>query len=749
MDNHKVNIFVINDYNKLFLIAKDYLDYNEYLICNEKEYIKSLEESLKKEEIEYEIKNFNEDKVKIDDFEEYIKKAVDDNNVDANSDSVIFALNSDRYLINLALYHAKLSASKIILVNDKESILDLLRKNKYRFVVFMFEKKDVNIEFLLEVEKIKNNKDKIDDSFVYGVLTAKNQYILNALIIKNDIFKRNSLNDYVNIIRTDYLSEEVQHNGNITEYSFHTANTDKIEEAICGKPLNVLSIIGHGRDDVIWLSDGCICGKSKYNFDKTEKDESKKHCRPACSYVDECFKKGGKIINSYNVNARHLFVNSCKGSKIEKSVFLEKYNTVFSFFEGHAISHMGCNSTIRGQEVSNFYYVAQLRAGIPLGVICENINKMYRSQGLALTEMFFLLGDPQFTNYTKGEKVEFSIDESNLHSGKNEYKFEIDKDTELISIKIPIKELEENFYNLDTRIMAYINNKKVYCSFRTCKGENILDIFSNSTISKGTLTLIIINDSKFKVDYLYNLTNFLDIDLGDNKIKLLLNESKDVTLKLMSKYKFYMNRLDRIYKDIYTKINKMEKRYMVISEKLIDFLIEKTHYKGFSWEDHISLNGVGCDGYDLNSLHVCSNCGRQLHRAYYSHIYNKKIKRVQYQCPICGFAKSFPEVNIDVTFISECTTKINQECVQKVSIVNNTEGFVNGYAGMAIVSGKEINVEYEDNKQYIELNPKEEKNISFKLKFNEGVSPHVYWLKIYFIINGEIYILKRDIWVGM
>ena len=49
MDNHKVNIFVINDYNKLFLIAKDYLDYNEYLICNEKEYIKSLEESLKKE----------------------------------------------------------------------------------------------------------------------------------------------------------------------------------------------------------------------------------------------------------------------------------------------------------------------------------------------------------------------------------------------------------------------------------------------------------------------------------------------------------------------------------------------------------------------------------------------------------------------------------------------------------------------------------------------------------------------------
>jgi len=742
----EVKLKVVNNIETFYELANRNCD--ELILLNNEKCIDNVTQSFESEKIfstveEY-TSEYNTDQSDI--HRQLLKKSRND--VLDYENLVVVCGNDINYLV-LGYYHTLLNNAEFAIVEDFTGVVDLIQVKKSKFYTFVVPKENMSVMILNELQLLQNKQNNdAENSFYYGFLVAKDIYILNSLILKNYIYKQEAIKNYLIINRRDYIEENICENEDVTCLTYRTALTDIIEPKVCKEPVDAMTIIGHGRDDIIWLTDGCICGASKYKNDKSDNSESG---LPICAYQERCLFNHGKILHVYDIKARHIFVNTCKSSKLEECVFDERYNTVYSFIEGHGISHIGCNGNIEGKDASNFYYVAQLRAGVPLGVIVSNLSQMYQDKGFIMSEYYQLLGDPTFKESYDGKKIRYSISEIDDSGCKNTFTFNIPNNVEIISIKLPIDNFAQKFYTLEWRMWVYLSSgQKLYGAFACDEGASVLELFSAGPINSGqTLSVNIVKDNKFRAEYIFNFTKLLDVGLTDNVLKLPITEAKEACEKLFGCYKLYMNELDTIYKNVYKKIDKLYNRIPKLSKAIAEYLFMKTQDGGYCWEEANSLSGAVYDSYYGRSEdEVCSNCGKQAYYVSMKHIYNSNIKRIRYYCPVCGFLKDVPHgKQLRFEFLDDVTAGKETDCSQTILVKNFTSAEVTGYGAIAIASGKNNKVKYPNNLIEINIKPKDSMEVNFKLKFSDETKPHQYWLECYFILNGNIYILERDIWL--
>ncbi len=651
----------------------------------------------------------------------------------------------------LAAYHAALNGAEVI-ESSFGDLVQVMKNHSYEYYTIVVEPSEITNEVLMEVLILQMEWIEAGKAFYWGILTGRNAEILNALIVKNDIFKTSFSDEYVLINRTDYNTKDLKQEGNTTTMFYHNASTEVLRKIQEKHPINALSVIGHGRDDVIWMTDGCICGRSKLQGLANE-EEKDKLSLPLCAHENRCFMREGNIFYAHEVEARHLFVNACKSSKLGGCVFDESFNTAFSFFEGHAITHIGCNATIMGQETSNYYYEAQMRLGINLGRITANLSKMYIDQGMPLSEAYYLLGDPTFCNVSSGQSEKFEIDKLQLDGEEKRFEFEVEKDLEILEIDLSISNLEKAFFNLEWQLMGYFTEQRAWGVFhKSGEGKTMLRVFSDYTIKAGEkFTLMLQKRSDYQPERIFNYSQVLDMGFVDNKLKLPILETKEVASKLFGRYEHDMNILDHVYKDTYKKLDKLFKRVPVLNKLLVDYFVEKTQKTGFCWEEYVSINGMKFKEWNMEQTHGrCSNCNRLLFRKEYYHMYNQQIKRYQYDCPVCGFVREIPveDENLGISIIGDSHMKLGSTLSQTVVFENKNEKEYVGCVGIAIVDGKDFMVQYQENVVPFSFGKQEECQVNLSLSIDSMARPHQYWLKFYIVMNGKMAVLKRDIWVS-
>ncbi|GAA0772411.1 hypothetical protein GCM10008908_18620 [Clostridium subterminale] len=717
-----------------------------YPTLNGEEYNKFLS-TLRLEKIEYKVEEFNKNKFSNNTPE--LEDICEEHNSVCNKNKNIIIAFKNQYMYSwIAVYHAKLTGDKICLLEDISDLTSYIDKSKYEYITIVSECKSLKIKEISKIQSLQINRRY---KFHFGSLTARNTCSLINLIVKNDIFKKRTLEPCVIIDRLDHKGENITFEGPMKIFPYSKSETGDLRNELTQNPTNLLSIIGHGRDHIFWLTNnGGICGRS---LCKKEELDGKFLAKPCCAYTGNCFKHGIELLRAHDVLARHIFVNSCFSLKVEEGLFNDNYNLVYSFLDGHVVSYLGTSFMVAGHECLNYYYAAQILSGISLGDAVSNICRCYYNSRLGHEMSYFLIGDP--TNKIYSEKkikyIDYKIDGLKF---KDEYysSYEICEDTYLIRIKFSDNDVAEKFLNLEYRLqIKCTNNKELYGAFKQEDEHTILEIFSKTIIKKGTLNILFKYDECIRLSTIRKFDYILGVGLYPNsKFKAYLSESKDSALKIAKTYKYKLNELSST-KNLYDKVDKINNRISTLSEMVLKYLVTIMHNKGYSWDDQCLENGLSYKNYENNENDTCPNCGRKLYILNYEHEFYSEMKRKHYCCSTCGIIKDFPSENegIEIYFEGSNYVKIGEKSEQTIKIINHRNEFMSGYAGTAVSSGLEINIKYEkdDEVQKVGIHKGEEAEVKTSICIPNEILPHTYWLYGIIILNGEIWCIQKDLWV--
>ena len=581
----------------------------------------------------------------------------------------------------------------------------------------------------------------------FSILTARNIEALLSLIIRNDIFKHNDLRVYKHINRLDHTNKEILKCDNLTIYPFDHATLDNLKKDFIENVNNVVTVIGHGRDDLFWLNDGGICAR-RYGDKNHDYDGKSRY--PSCAYNNRCFKDDLKRVQAYDISTRHLFIDCCNSAKIEGCVFESDYNILFSFLDGHVVSYLGAPCVVNGQDFLNYYYMAQLLSNIPIGVAAARVNNCYEDCRLGSGTAYYLIGDCTVTLPGGINVIEESIDEFNDNI---EHKFQLKDDVYMFRILINGAGLIDLITSFRYRLTIYSSaGQTLYGVLRNINNKTVIDVFSNSKIKKSDILLKLQKGRELNLEAIGNLENVLTVGfIPDNKFKPFLLETTQSGLKFT---KVNRNQLFTFSSasGIHKKLDKLHNRIDKLSEMLIKHLVDMIHEKGFSWDEHCLINGLV--PVEMNKReedieeHYCPRCHKKLEKMKLEHELYNRFARIYEYCPGCGIIKDFPaeKEDIKVSIVGSSIVKAGDSICQKVIIENNSHKVLYGYGGVAIIKGIENNISYDKRYEQVTIEPNEKIEITINISFPQKAVTHNYWLRGNAVLNGDIFSIRRDIW---
>jgi len=675
------------------------------------------------------------------------EKCVEEHNKGVINDqqSIVVAFDNQVEYKLCALYHAKMKRSRLILLKSISDIYEFINRGSYLNYSIFCDSNEISIEVITRLLALQLESSR---EFYFSFLTARNVASLNNLIIKNDIYKKYDITDSVDIVRTDYLQEDVYYDGEVKIIPRKHTTIESLKEAIYEKPVTLTTFIGHGRDELLWLNDGGICGRIHCDIN----NKTKKANMPACYYSNDCFWTGLNKVFAYDVLSRHAFINSCYSSKIENSTFGNDYNLCYSFLNGHAASYLGSAFLVKEDESTNFYYQAQVLSGITLGKAAANLNKYYYESRSGHKGTYFLVGDPLTRVEPKREIVHIELEDFDKWNvnGTYETRFPIESDTYLIIIRIPIHNFIKDYYNFRNRIMVYsVDKQNLFGVVLQKENYAELHVFSKTVIKKTEILINILQGNELNLEAVNNLSIIKNIDLiNDKKFKHDLNELERSSINF-SKLNFNkINNLNSAYKNMYKKLDGIQEKVGGLQKQVIDYLIREVDREGFLWDEYLLEAGLVLENdYKSNADVLCNYCGGKTFSQKYSHSIFKNIERKHTVCFKCGLIKESPanKEEIEVYFEGDSYAKVNNQFTQKIVIKNKTKHMQTGYAGMAFAWGYNNNIEMDKSSQFVKVKSNEITEITVNFSIPKDIPLHNYWLRGNIALNGDIFSIKKDI----
>jgi hypothetical protein len=169
---------------------------------------------------------------------------------------------------------------------------------------------------------------------------------------------------------------------------------DSLGSRLRNDRVGLLSLLSHGRDDVLHLHDAAICANTSGKLDPVPGENL-----PTCAYTGCCFRDEvapGHLIPADQVLADVIFANSCMGFRVRDGLFPERYLLVHGFHRGSAVGYIGSSALLNSMDKLNLLAAEALRAGASLGQSVSLVNDHLRYE-LSSTPRFTLMGAPWLT----------------------------------------------------------------------------------------------------------------------------------------------------------------------------------------------------------------------------------------------------------------------------------------------------------------------------------------------------------------
>lgn len=574
-----------------------------------------------------------------------------------------------------------------------------------------------------------------------GIIVGRNVKELLYIINKNIIARKIQTTKALTIDRTDKLTEDIYVDSECYTYMpYSVADKMNILNRI-SKKVDIFSFMGHGRDELLWITNGVICGGVR------ESDDSN---LPSCKIEGRCLKKNIDILNVDELYALNLFVNACSVGKVGNAVFGNGYNTLQNLLGEFVVTCIGTPFLANRCEALVHYYTSLIMSGIKLGVVCGLMNSFYSNYRIGLGNSYFLFGDPEAYCISKYHAVYMDI-------GMMEQKiieFELEEDTPLLCLYLHIN-LWNDFINLEKSVVLTSGNKQiVYCHmfWDELRGMTNMHIFTKGILKKGKFILRIEEFSKSSKRNVYMLNEFepiFNIGIMENKHKRFYQESLSSLENFEVNQNVNMTRLDNIGSTVYAKRKKICDRIDTIINMINMSVQEKVHKKGVAFDELCMANGFNNMDRRIEE-EKCPYCnGRLFENRVFNEIY--KIKRKHYYCFKCGNILDTPENSYVNIGFKKNKIRFDRNSINKVEIyINNLKPEQSfGTVTIAVVNGQKDEFSYEPSMIEFELEPFASRNFVFEIQSKNSIACHNYWLMGIAVVDSQLYVIKQDIFYGI
>lgn len=180
------------------------------------------------------------------------------------------------------------------------------------------------------------------------------------------------------------------------------ARAERIRPLLLDSYTAAVSVIAHGRDDVVHFNDTVICPIGPIQIDVRSAAAS--HA-PVCAFTGHCYRpevSTEDVIKSGRIVADAVFTNSCMGMRVNEGLYPSDYLLPHGFVRGIAAAYLSTGQVINGLLKLNDVFHTACATGRSLGEAATLINDHLRYERVDLP-YYSLLGLPWLTVAEAGD----------------------------------------------------------------------------------------------------------------------------------------------------------------------------------------------------------------------------------------------------------------------------------------------------------------------------------------------------------
>lgn len=644
--------------------------------------------------------------------------------------NIVVYIGSNKEEETLSRYYSCKMKKKYIQVKTIEAWqLFYSSLNNVGSIVFIFNKMfRQDMQAYLAFENIKST---------FGILIFESLDDLLYIANKEIVFSGTLTDSDINVLavnRIDYNNMDIIEKDNYAYIPRKAATAEIFLEQ--SKNKNVLTLIGHGRDELIWLTEALICnpGKSEGNQERNNKT--------SCEICGKCFKDSSEVISISELQFDHFFINTCCSGKITEAVFGNEHNVSYQFMKENAVSYIATPFLAASCPVLNNYYCALLQCGYSLGEIQFKINKLYQNYGYGSGNSYFLFGDPDI-RHTAGENDEMDI---KISFPQDVVSFEIPEKKEMVNLYIGGYKMADILSYRVGFVIKCSKRNKIFGVVEDCDNGLIIRIFSRGTLEAGAYQIERIQLPDFDIYSLRHFDYLLGMKLNTTNLKNYYYESMNSIRDYLEEEHENRFELDSIYRKNFERRKKIYSRIVKLSKDYTEFFGNKIQNKGFAFDAQCLESGFAFQDKQLSGKH-CPYCDGL---TYKSVIYNRTylIERQNVLCTKCGIIFDAPKTTgLDMRFIGSSMYSVlhaNKKVLVEIKNDDDRETF--GNLSISVANGLNI-ITFSPQTVSVNISPHSGIVYEFEMITSDEIVMHNYWLMASAILNGEAYFIKKDIFL--
>jgi len=573
----------------------------------------------------------------------------------------------------------------------------------------------------------------------WGILTARNTVAAFRLILRN---ARARLNPgpprRILLTHAEPLSQAPEvPPPDLTIINQQEAFVADLAAALA-EPTDLLSIVAHGRDDLLWIKRGLICGRSTMEAEADRINSG----LPSCAYTGECYRPDRTLLDASRLSATVVFLNTCSALKLNESIYPTTYNVGLRVLDGRACAVIASPFMTNGKLWQNLLFHFLAGSGIGIGEALRVVNNATAASGLDFPGTV-LLGDPLLT-LTPSRQPSPEVTSGDMWrvdtNGANFVKLSIPVKSAPWAGRLSVAPENDRFSHPASVYYAYDRNK--------ASGHTDVYLFSVDALPRTLRFSVIPGDPSAELRELatettVGLQGAEWLGIRDQKLDRLTSELRNALRSLKDAVQ-----QQRCSLQAAAVVRRRTRRFHALRQHaetiILDWLIDRTYRDGMQFYE-MYKRGYGVGGWQWGPAR-CRQCGRPVvqFRAS-SHLADGYDRNVRL-CSTCGIVMD-GDGQLDLWVEGDSSLCGTAAKTLFACAKNNSDHRLTGCLDATPVNGAMYCFSVLDSRHRFSLDPGETTEFSFRIRAGEKTPSHHYWLRCYAVSGGLIYAGTHNIWV--
>jgi hypothetical protein len=508
-------------------------------------------------------------------------------------------------------------------------------------------------------------------------------------------------------------------------------------------PMRIFAITAHGMSDHVYLDSDYICGRVR----EPALVPGGLGFLPSCTEkpYDCMFRPHGHALPAYEIEAQHIFMNSCGSSQFEQGDFGPDFSIWYAALEGPARSYVGTLRWKAGHGVEALLYRHLLNAGFPLGLAVAILNRVLPGYRIEGGPVYCLLGDPLdrvSSGQSPGQAQEIKAPAASI-TFRGGYARCVLRDTDLVSA-----------WRAGRLLIHAREPAPIYFSGVPALHEPAIHVVAVSQADCDGDVAVRVDDYRpiaaRITDIQATFSRYLNPGLGiagmyPNTVRQGGGENIQNRILHINRL-FHRSVTDPLsVPRLLRSYQRMEEDVSALDRATAMDIARRIRKSVYSISDHYRET---FEVLRVTSGRACPHCRAPAAQRVLRSLIDSSAGRKELVCPLCGIIEDVPDERLSVRLASPSPVVAGEEFTASLAITNHDATATHGYCVAGITRADEYGAQGPDSASPVRVPPAGTGSVEFPLRFGQGTRRHLYTIKCALVVTGRIYVTRQPVGIA-